>query len=292
MTHAEGITPPQEPFSQAFEDYQRIARAIHFLRNTSSHPPSLAETAAAAGLSEAHFQKLFSRWAGISPKRFLQYLTLQNAKSLLRQHNTSVLDSSLDLGLSGPSRLHDLFITLEAVTPGEFRQLGRQLTLHYGLHPSPLGTCFIASSHRGITHLQFLDSPSADAPLAKLRHTWPQATLVENPTLTLDLLKQIFPLSPDNRQPLSLLVKGTNFQIQVWQALLRIPYGECRTYSDIATEVGHPSATRAVGTAIGANPISWLIPCHRVLRRDGSLGGYRWGLERKIACLAIESARS
>ncbi|WP_224364271.1 bifunctional transcriptional activator/DNA repair enzyme AdaA [Hyalangium versicolor] len=275
----------------ATSDYARIERAIHFLDAHGQNQPPLAEVAAHVGLSPYHFQRLFTRWAGISPKRFLQFQTLENAKQLLTERR-SLLDATYDAGLSSGGRLHDLFVTLTAMTPGEFKQGGAGLTLRYGVHASPFGDYLLAVCERGICALRFLTGSSWDEAVAELRAEWPRAALVQAPEATRPYAERIFPQrTPREFQPLNLLVKGTNFQLKVWEALLRIPSGAVATYEDIAQAVEAPRAVRAVGSAVGGNPIGLLIPCHRVIRKTGAFGQYRWGLPRKRAMLAWESAR-
>ncbi|WP_321394260.1 methylated-DNA--[protein]-cysteine S-methyltransferase [uncultured Desulfuromusa sp.] len=270
------------------DDYQRIAQAIHFLREAAPEQPSLDRIAAQLGLSPYHFQRLFRRFAGVSPKRFLQHLTTEHAKQLLQQ-STSILDTSFHVGLSGPGRLHDLLVNVEAVTPGEYKSGGVDLHIDYAVHPTPFGQCFIAITERGICRLEFIDSPADQSAVQRLQKSWPKALLKEDRVKTEAVIQQVFnrDQSPDNK-PLLLLLQGTNFQLKVWQALLKIPPGCITSYGYLAEKLGQPSAGRAVGTAIGNNPISYLIPCHRVLRGDGGIGGYRWGIDRKLAILAKE----
>jgi len=271
-------------------DYQRIARAIAYLEEHATEQPSLEEVADFIGLSPFHFQRLFSAWAGVSPKRFLQYLTVENAKRLLRQ-SESVLGAACEVGLSGPGRLHDLFVGVEAVTPGEYKQFGRDLRIDYGFHPTPFGDCLIAVTERGICALRFVDTERRQV-LDELRNEWAESDLTENAERTAPLITRIF-AAPGMEQgaPLRLLLKGTNFQLKVWQALLKIPEGRVASYGALARALGHPQAHRAVGSAVGRNPLAYLIPCHRVLRANGELGGYRWGTTRKRAILAREAAR-
>jgi len=265
-------------------DYKRIENAIRYIEANARKQPSLEEIARHIGLSPFHFQRLFIRWAGVSPKRFLQYLTVESAKVLLK--NSSVLDTSLEMGLSGPSRLHDHFINAEAVTPGEFKNAGSGLEIIYGFHTSPFGNCLIAETSRGVCHLSFTDKAKA---LNELRTNWQNASIVEDKKRIGYTAEKIFGKSycPE---PINIYMKGTNFQIKVWQALLRIPEGEFASYSSVANAIGHPKASRAVGTAIGQNNIGYLIPCHRVLRTTGEIGGYRWGTERKKALIAFEAS--
>jgi len=275
------------------DDYQRIAAAIQFLKNSTLEQPSLDEIAKHVGLSPAHFQRLFHRFAGVSPKRFLQHLTGDQAKKLLKQ-SVSVLDTSFAVGLSSPGRLHDLLINVTAVTPGEYKSGGMNLQIKYATHQTPFGRCFIAITERGICQLEFIDTNNgAEASFVRLQKVWPNANITENPTATGGSIQQIFsPLEKSSDKPLLLLLQGTNFQLQVWQALLKIPVGCVASYGYLAKAIGKPTASRAVGTAIGNNPISYLIPCHRVLRSDGGIGGYRWGIERKLVILGKELCKT
>ena len=272
---------------QAAVDYTRVERAIRFLEEHAERRPSLAEVSRSAGLSPAHFQRLFSRWAGISPKRFLQFLAKEHALERLRASAT-VLDAAWDAGLSGPGRLHDLLVSSEAATPGEVASGGRGLAIAWGFHPTPFGECLLGMTARGICHLSFVVS-GRRAALADLRRRWPRADLHEDQALAAQTAGRAFARSPRGR--LSLHLAGTNFQMKVWEALLRIPPGAAATYGEIARRIGRPSAARAVARAVGANPVAWLIPCHRVLRSIGTIGGYRWGVERKRAMLGWEAAR-
>lgn len=270
------------------DNYQRIATAIHFLKDSTLAQPSLDEAAKQVGLSPYHFQRLFRRFAGVSPKRFLQHLTSESAKELLKQ-STSVLDTSFSVGLSGPSRLHDLLINVDAVTPGEYKSGGIDLQIDYGIHPTPFGKGLIATTERGICRLEFIDSTEEEITIQRLKKAWPNAHIKENETGTESIIQQIFNLqNSSTNKPLPLLLQGTNFQLKVWQALLKIPLGCVTSYGYLAKKVGYPTASRAVGTAIGNNPISYLIPCHRVLRANGGIGGYRWGTDRKLAILGKE----
>jgi AraC family transcriptional regulator, regulatory protein of adaptative response / methylated-DNA-[protein]-cysteine methyltransferase len=273
-------------------DYLRVAQAIEYLQAQHTWQPNLAQLSQHMGLSEHHLQRLFSRWAGVSPKRFVQYLTKEHAKQWLRQ--TSVFDSSLAVGLSGGGRLHDLLVTCEAVTPGEYASGGAGLHIHHGVHDSPFGPCLIASTSRGICHMAFVDPPKGDQDhIATLAKAWPHARLTNNPAETRTLADAIFSPALGNRQqPLHVLVKGSNFQIQVWQALLKIPSGHLSAYSHVAKAVGKPNAVRAVATAIANNQLAYLIPCHRVIRQSGHTNQYRWGATRKKAMLAWEAAKT
>jgi AraC family transcriptional regulator of adaptative response/methylated-DNA-[protein]-cysteine methyltransferase len=270
-------------------DYERIARAIGYLQRHAGEQPDLAAVARHVSLSEHHFQRLFTRWAGVSPKRFVQCLTLEHAKGRLAAAR-GVLELADDVGLSGPGRLHDLFVTLEAMSPGEYKTGGAGIVIRYGVHDSPFGPVLVAITARGICGMHFIDSASVG--LERLRHDWPGADLRRDPVGTAPVCGRLFgPLSSRPRSALALLVKGSNFQVQVWRALLELPFGSLATYGDISRRIGAPGAARAVGTAIGANPVAWLIPCHRVIRESGALGGYRWGPERKAAMLGWEAAR-
>ena len=271
-------------------DYERVEQAIAFLVEHQLEQPSLADVATELGLSAAHLQRLFSRWAGVSPKRFLQHLTIERAKALLDSTHT-VLDTSYSVGLSTGSRLYDLFVSIEAVTPGEYRASGKGLEIRYGVHPSPFGDCLVANTPRGVCDVKFLVEGKR-ARVNYLRRRWPEATLVEDPRDTGAVAKRIFGEDRNHAtlgQPLPLFLKGTNLQLAVWRALLSIPCGCVTSYGDIAEQAGSPSAVRAVGSAIGKNPISYVIPCHRVIRRDLGLGGYGSGLNRKRAMLAWEA---
>jgi AraC family transcriptional regulator of adaptative response/methylated-DNA-[protein]-cysteine methyltransferase len=270
-------------------DYERIGRAIAYLRRHAAEQPDLAAAARHVNLSEHHFQRLFTRWAGVSPKRFVQYLTVEHAKSRLAAPG-SVLDLAGAVGLSGPGRLHDLFVTLEAMSPGEYRAGGAGLSIRYGVHDSPFGPALVAATERGICGLHFVGE-AADG-TARLRKDWPEADLRQDAAGTGAIADRLFqPLSSGVGRPLALLVKGTNFQIKVWRALLEVPFGSVTSYRQIAARVGAPGSSRAVGGAVGANPVAWLIPCHRVIRESGMLGGYHWGLDRKAAMLGWEAAR-
>ncbi len=269
------------------QDYRLVEQAIHFIEANARRQPELDEIAAAVGLSEYHFQRLFTRWAGISPKRFLQFLTKENAKELLAR-SENLLDTTHQVGLSSLGRLHDLFISTEAVTPGEFKSCGAGLTLRYGIHASSFGPCLVAVTERGICHFGFVQTSEGNA-VDHLAEDWSQAKMIEDYRATAPLIEPIFDLSQRGRASLRLHLRGTNFQIKVWEALLKIPAGAATTYGQIAAQIGHPSATRAVGTAVGRNPVAVLIPCHRVLRKDGDFGNYRYGSARKKALLGWEA---
>lgn len=274
------------------KDYGRIATAIEFLVAHHVDQPTLGEAAAEAGLSPFHFQRLFTRWAGISPKRFLQYLTLEHAKRAL-EGAASVLDAAYDTGLSGPGRLHDLFVTYEAMTPGAYKRGGAGLTIRYGVVPSPFGPCFIGATEVGICALGFqADAEPAEAE-SFFHQRWPAARVIHDVAAVERLAAPIFGLdaSGGSRPALKLHLMGTGFQLKVWEALLRIPPGSVVSYEDLAIRLDTPRGARAIGGAVGANPVSYLIPCHRVIRKMGVITGYAWGPERKRAMLALEGAR-
>jgi AraC family transcriptional regulator of adaptative response/methylated-DNA-[protein]-cysteine methyltransferase len=269
-------------------DYELVAAAIGYLEKNFREQPELGDVARYIGLSEAHFQRLFRRWAGISPKRFLQFLTAEHARRLLRD-SRSVLDVSYEVGLSGGGRLHDLMLNVVAATPGEVKSGGLGLTIHYGFHDSPFGEALVAVTDRGLCGLAFVQAGNQAELLRELQARWPQAQLEEDLSRTRAVARQIF---GDSAGAVTLFLKGTNFQIRVWEALLRVPAGHAVTYEDIAQSIGQPTAMRAVGAAIGQNPIAYLIPCHRVLRKSGVFGEYHWGASRKKALLAWESAHA
>jgi AraC family transcriptional regulator, regulatory protein of adaptative response / methylated-DNA-[protein]-cysteine methyltransferase len=265
----------------------RIAGAIAYATEHYQDQPSLEEMAAAAHLSPHHFQRLFKRWAGISPKRFVQYVTLGHAKRLLVE-DASVLDAALDAGLSGPGRLHDLFVTCDAMTPGEFKALGARLVIRFGLHDAPLGRVLLGATERGICWLSFVADD--EAAIDEFRREWQGATLLRDQAATADYARRGFELAGRAREPLPLLLRGTNFQIKVWEALLRVPFGQLVSYGTIAQAIGRPGANRAVGRAIGSNNISWLIPCHRVILNTGIIHNYRWGVAQKRVLTTFEAA--
>jgi len=268
-------------------DFDRIAHIIAYLDQHHSAQPSLNDLAAISGLSASHFHRMFHRWAGVTPKDFLQCLTVEHAKRRLRE-SASVLDAALDAGLSGPGRLHDLCVTLEAASPGELKAGGTGMSFQWGLTESPFGWCTIAWNHRGICHLAFQEHNQTSSPPQGLRKLWPHAELRRNDPETKRMAKWIFNLSKQSGPALKAFVRGTSFQLKVWRALLQIPQGCVASYGWIARMIHQPSATRAVGTACGSNPIAYLIPCHRVIRETGVVQGYRWGNERKQALLAHE----
>lgn len=276
-------------------DYTLVAEAITFLEGNYQEQPTLEELAAHLHLSPFYLQRLFTRWAGVSPKRFVQYLTANHAKALLANAH-SVLDATYESGLSSPGRLHDLLVATEAVTPGEFKSQGSGITITYGRQPTPFGDALIAMTDRGLCALAFVDDeiPARAWPstVSDLRNRWQAATLIEDQAAVAKIAEAVFEQQEQNRAaPLPLLLKGTNFQLKVWDALLRIPAGAACSYEDVAAAIGQPGASRAVGNAVGANPIGYLIPCHRVIRKSGAIDGYHWGSTRKKAMLAWEAAK-
>lgn len=277
MSHELADLNPQEA--------RRMAEAIAYLSRHYRDQPRLEDAAAKAGLSPHHFQRLFTRWVGVSPKKFVGYLTLDHAKALLRE-SASVLDAALEAGLSGPGRLHDLAVSIDAVTPGEWKARGEGLSIAYGFAPSPFGETLLMQTTRGLCGLAFADPGGEAEALADMTHRWPRARFTRDDAMAGRTIARIFA----DREPLALHLIGTPWQVKVWEALLRIPPGRLVTYEDIAVRICTKRASRAVGTAVGLNPISWLIPCHRVLRKSGALAGYHWGLDRKRAMLAMEAA--
>ena len=272
-------------------DYDRIASAMAYLVDRAIDQPSLEEIAAHVHLSPYHFQRLFCRWAGTTPKRFLQVLTLERGKVLL-ESSRSLLEVSHELGLSGSSRLHDHFVQLEAVTPGEYKSRGKQVHIEYGVHDTPLGPMFVAVTQRGVCRAEFMDFNSMDELLDNLHNAWPHSSIRESLPSTRHAIDAFFSSDTASKHgPLSLHVAGTNFQIAVWRALLKIPTGAVASYADVAKSLGAPRSARAVGNAIGANPVALLIPCHRVIQQSGALGGYRWGPSKKLMAQTWEQMR-
>jgi AraC family transcriptional regulator, regulatory protein of adaptative response / methylated-DNA-[protein]-cysteine methyltransferase len=281
----------QAPLEQAYY-YKLMRRAIDRIDADDGRALSLEEIAREMNLSPAHFQRIFSRWAGISPKRFQQYLTLDHARRLLQDRRTT-LETADAVGLSGSGRLHDLFLRWEAMSPGDYAKGGAGLEILWGWFESPFGPALIMGTGKGICGIAFAAETGAEAAMDDLVSRWPKARFTEDPMALAPLAETAFPrdgTAPDGPAPLFLI--GAPFQIKVWEALLKIPTGHVTTYSDIARAIGHPTAVRAVGTAVGRNPISWLIPCHRALRKSGGLGGYHWGLPVKRAMLAWEAAET
>lgn len=275
-------------------DYDRVAAAIAFIQEHSkagAAQPGLADIAKHVHLSEFHFQRLFSRWAGVSPKRYMQALTLEQAKAILRSSTGSQLAVAHELGLGGSSRVYDHFINLEAVTPEQYKTGGRGLRLAFDVQMTPYGWCFVAVSKRGICRIEFLHHENDTSALEHLQADWPEAELCRDREQAADIFDVLSGAPPRAKLPLSLWVKGTNFQLNVWRALLNIPAGTLVSYQALGESLGKASAARAIGSAVGANPVALLIPCHRVLRQTGELGGYRWGTTRKQAILVREWAR-
>lgn len=277
--------------TQLSKDFETIEKALFFIQDHAESQPSLEDIAQSVNMSPFHFQRLFSRWIGISPKRFLQFLTKEHAKSLLDK-SRNILDTAFESGLSGPGRLHDLFIHCEAVTPGEYKSKGTDLSITYGITASPFGECLIATTKRGICTFKFKRDLTDDQLASWLKTQWPKAGLVRKDPSADRLAQIIFP-PPGATQikPLHLYIRGTNFQIKVWEALIKIPSGALVSYQDIASYIRSPKAVRAVGTAVGSNPIPYLIPCHRVIRKSGVLGNYGEGKARKKAIIGWELAQ-
>src|SRR4030042_6314505 len=278
-------------YTQLSDDYARIEQVIYYLEKNASRQPSLREAAESIHLSEYHFPRLFTRWIGISPKRFLQFITKENAKRVL-DSSASILDAAYQVGLSSPGRLHDLFITWEAATPGEFKLRGAGLSIHYGFHPPSFGEVLLGATERGICHLSFVMPAGRDGALKALQENWPRAALVERPDLTQLVIERIFPRSTQTPTPLHVYLNGSNFQLKVWEALLRIPSGHMVSYRDIASYLGEPNASRAVGNALARNPVAVLIPCHRVIQSLGDFGNYHYGKARKVALLGWEMVKA
>jgi AraC family transcriptional regulator of adaptative response/methylated-DNA-[protein]-cysteine methyltransferase len=283
--------PELAPLSAAASDYEIVRRAIGFISEHWRAQPEIDAIADAAGVSTTELHHLFRRWAGLTPKAFLQALTLDHARALLRD-SASVLDATFEVGLSGPGRLHDLFVTHEAMSPGEWKSGGEGLTIHYGFHPSPFGTALIMATERGLAGLAFDDADARKPALADMQSRWPKATYVEDSARTAPLARRIFDRKlwrPD--QPLRLVLIGTDWEVRVWETLMKIPLGRLTTYSDIAAKVCTPAAARAVGAAVGKNPICFVVPCHRVVGKSGALTGYHWGITRKQAMLGWEAGQ-
>jgi AraC family transcriptional regulator of adaptative response/methylated-DNA-[protein]-cysteine methyltransferase len=278
-------------FSQAALDYDRIEKAIKFIEHNFHLQPSLKAIADQIDLSEHHFQRLFSRWVGISPKRFLQFLTKEYAKHLL-ENSRNILDVAHEAKLSGPGRPYDLFVSCETMTPGEYKNKGQGVLIAYGFHSSPFGECFLATTDRGICGLHFVKDGDRKQTFSAFKYGWKRSELIENQEASRTLAQRIFNPEPGEKpRSFHLILKGTNFQIKVWEALIKIPFGSVVAYEDVAVQIGHTKATRAVGTAIGNNPISFLIPCHRVIRKTGAFGNYGGGTARKKAILGWEAAQ-
>ena len=275
----------------ALRDYDSVRRAIAFISEHWRAQPTIDAMAEAASVTPDELHHLFRRWAGLTPKAFMQALTLDHAKGLLRD-SASVLDAALDSGLSGPGRLHDLFVTHEAMSPGEWKNGGAGMTLRYGFHPSPFGTAIVIATRRGLAGLAFADPGEEQAALADMTRRYPNATCVEDTDGTAALAQRVFDTRmwrPD--QPLRVVLIGTDFEVRVWETLLKIPMGRAVSYSDIASNIKNPKASRAVGAAVGRNPVSFVVPCHRALGKDGTLTGYHWGITRKQAMLGWEAGQ-
>lgn len=271
-------------------DYRRIAEAIDYIRLNFKHQPELEEVAQKVFLSPFHFQRMFSEWVGVSPKKFLQYISLEYVKGILKNTRATLFEAAHEAGLSGTSRLHDLFINIEGMTPGEYKNGGEQLSIHYSFAESPFGNVLVASTSKGICHMAFADE-DAEA-LEALRAQFPRASFRQMTDLIQQNALQIFQLDWRKLQTVKLHLKGTPFQIKVWETLLQIPLGGLSSYHDIAKIMEQPGASRAVGTAIGNNPVAFLIPCHRVIKADGEIGNYHWGTSRKTAMIGWEAVRA
>ncbi|MCW2308687.1 AraC family transcriptional regulator of adaptative response/methylated-DNA-[protein]-cysteine methyltransferase [Rhodobium gokarnense] len=282
---------PVDP--QSARDYDVVRRAITFITENRLDQPPLEAIAASVGMSPAHFQRLFTRWCGLSPKQFLQAITLDHARALLRD-SASVLDATYEVGLSGPGRLHDLFVTYEAMTPGNYKAKGGGIEIRWGFHPSPFGRALVMITEHGLAGVAFADDASAEsATFDDMAARWPNADYVEDTGATAPYAARIFdPNRWDPQTPLRVVFIGTDFEVRVWSTLLAIPFGKATTYSDIAWHLGKPKAARAVGGAVGRNPMSFVVPCHRVLGRSGAITGYHWGLTRKRAILGWEAGLS
>lgn len=275
------------------DDYTTVRQVIEMITDDYRDQPGLEDIAGRLGQSPTQLQKTFTRWAGLSPKAFLQAVTLDHAKRLLRQEELPLLETSFEVGLSGPSRLHDLFVTHEAMSPGEWKARGAGLTIRYGFHPSPFGRALVMITDRGLAGLAFADEPGGEDAFEDMSSRWPNAHYVQDSEATAAYAERIFdPTRWDPKAPLRIVLIGSDFQVRVWEALLRIPMGCAVTYSSIAETLGQPTASRAVGAAVGRNPISFVVPCHRALGKSGALTGYHWGLTRKRAMLGWESGKA
>ncbi len=291
MLSPDRISKPT-PLDIAAADYDVVRRAIGHIRGHWREQPEIEAVAEAAGVTPTELHHLFRRWAGLTPKAFLQALTLDGAKRLLRD-SASVLDATFGVGLSGPGRLHDLFVTHEAMSPGEWKAGGEGLTMHFGFHPSPFGHALVMATERGLAGLAFADGGEQREALADMKRRWPKANYVEDKERTAPIAKRIFNSSQwKPQQPLRVVMIGTDWEVRVWEALLQIPMGRLATYSGIAGKVCAPAAARAVGAAVGKNPISFVVPCHRVVGKSGELTGYHWGITRKRAMLGWEAGQA
>lgn len=269
-------------------DYQRVAKAITYINEHSTDQPQLDEVAKAVHLSPYHFHRMFKEWAGVTPKDFLQYISLNHAKKLLNKHKT-IEETTFDTGLSSSSRLHDLFVNIEGMTPGEFKNEGENLTIRYSFSETPFGDMLAASTGKGLSNLMFVDN--RDTGLQTLQNTWTNADLTESKDIHIDNLERIFADDRKDLDEIKLHIQATDFQLKVWEALLKIPSGQLASYSDVAQKIGNPKASRAVGTALANNPVAYLIPCHRVIKKVGGIGEYRWGSTRKTTIIGWEAAQ-
>ena len=272
-------------------NYEKIAGAIEFVSRNAQEQPELETIAAAMHTSPFHFQRLFTEWAGVSPKKFLQYLTVEHAKHLLSEKQHTVFDAAYETGLSGTGRLHDLFVNIEGMTPGEYRNGGEGLAIQYSIQQSRFGQYIIASTSKGISNLSFFEGSAASA-VGVLKEYWPNAKLVAGTDINQQKVIDFFEHNAGDSSAIKLHLKGSPFQLKVWHALLHIPQGDVSTSGGIAQHINQPSASRAVGTAIGNNPVGYIIPCHRVIKSIGETGGYRWGSTRKKAMLAWEASKT
>ncbi len=292
MTLAQFDTALARDITPEDTDYDTVCRVIELLTEDYQAQPSLETIAGELGQSPTQLQKTFTRWAGLSPKAFLQAVTLDHAKRLLGREGLPLLDTSLEVGLSGPSRLHDLFVTHEAMSPGEWKAKGAGLEIRYGFHPSPFGIALVMVTPRGLSGLAFSDEGGEREAFEDMARRWPNARYVEDSAATAPYAARIFDAKRwRQEEPLRVVLIGTDFQIRVWEQLLKIPIGRAVTYSSIAGNIGQPTASRAVGAAVGANPISFVVPCHRALGKSGALTGYHWGLTRKRAMLGWEAGK-
>ena len=294
LQEAVTVRRPMPTSDPGVRDYDQIRRAIAFLARTWTEQPGLEELAVHLDLEPTQCQKLFKRWCGLSPKEFVQALTVHHARGLLKD-SASVLDAAFEVGLSGGGRLHDLFVSHEAMTPGEYKRRGEGLEMAYGFHASPFGEALLIATRRGLAGLAFVDEDKGQTPqdtLAEMMLRWPRAQFVAAPDRTASFARLVFnPADWSKDRPVRLVMIGSDFEVRVWETLLRIPMGRAVSYGDIASHLGRPTAARAVGAAVGRNPISFVVPCHRVLGRDGSLTGYHWGLTRKRALIGWEAGR-
>jgi len=283
--------PKPTPLAAAAADYDVVRRAIGHIRGHWREQPEVEAIAEAAGVTPTELHHLFRRWAGLTPKAFLQALTLDRARQLLRD-SASVLDATYEVGLSGPGRLHDLFVTHEAMSPGEWKSGGEGLTVRFGFHPSPFGKALVMATDRGLAGLAFADPGQEETALVDMKSRWPKACYVEDVAHTVPIARRIFdPARWRPSEPLRVVLIGTDWEVRVWEALLQIPLGRLTTYSDLAAKLSAPAAARAVGAAVGKNPVSFVVPCHRVVGKSGQLTGYHWGITRKHAMLGWEAGR-